>query len=106
MFLTDSFFSTFVFSMVPEMLQKCVLYILPDKLNQDKLEEHLERQRSKLGCNENPNLKEYGETELKLQVAKSVSIRAIRSNTRGKHCDDEEQIDITDTTMLPKRKNK
>ena len=88
------------------MLQRGVLYILPDKLNQDKLEEHFGRQRSKLGCNENPNLKEYAKTELKLQDAKSVSIRVKRGNTRGKHRHDEEQIDITDTTMLPKRKKK
>ena len=86
------------------MLQRGVLYILPEKLNKDKLKENFGRQRSNLGCNENHSLKEYGETELKLQIAKSVSVRVMRGNTRAKHRDDEKQIDMTDTKMLPKRK--
>ena len=88
--------------LVRELLSKGALFVLPDKVNQDKLEEHFGRQRSRLGGNENPTLKEYGETELKLQVAKSSSIRVMRGNTRGRSRDDDvDTIDINDQTMLP-----
>lgn len=91
--------------LVPLMLRNGAKYVLPDKLNQDPLEEHFGRQRMKGGSNENPNLQDYQYTEMKLQVAKSTAIKVMRGNTRGRK-DDYQKIDIHDMTPLPKRQKK
>lgn len=87
--------------LIPQLLKNGVKYVLTDKFNQDCLEEHFGRQRSKLGGNDNPTLMQYGETELKLQVAKSDSIHVFHGNTSGRQ---KSKIDITDNTPLPKRR--
>lgn len=79
-------------------------YVSSDKFNQDPLEEHFGKQRSRGGSNENPSLKEYMDNERKLLVAKSEMIRVMRGNTRGRQ--EEQTIDITDDRLLPKRKKK
>lgn len=82
------------------LLQRDVHFILTDKLNQDPLEEHFGRQRSRLGGSDNTTLQQYGESELKLQVAKSGLITSIKGNSRGRK---EERVDIHDMTPLPKK---
>ena len=74
-------------------------------MNQDPLEEHLERQRACAGASDNPKLEQYAQNEKKILVAKSESIRVMRGNTRGPQGDGK-QIDIHDNTPLPKQKKK
>ena len=49
-------------------------YVLSDKFNQDPLLEHFGKQRSRVGSNENPSLREYLNNERKFLVAKSEMI--------------------------------
>ena len=57
-------------------------------------------QRSRDGANENPDLRQYGYNELKLQITKSNLIRAM-GNTKGrKHDDTNFRID---NSSLPKK---
>ena len=79
-------------------------YVLSDKFNQDPLEEHFGKQRSRGGSNENPSLKEYMDNERKLLVAKSEMIRVVRGNIRGRQ--EEQTINITDDRLPLKRKKK
>ena len=79
-------------------------YVLSDNFNQDPLEEHFGKSRSRGGSNENPSLKEYMDNQRKLLVAKAEMIRVMRGNTRGRQ--EEQIIDITDDRLLPKRKKK
>ena len=89
--------------MVPKLLKiDGVKYILSDKLNQDSLEEHFYRQRSRGGANENPTLEEFRFNETKLQICKSDMIQAM-GNSKGKNRD-KTKFDIHDTSSLPKKR--
>lgn len=77
--------------------------MLTDRFNQDPIEEHFGKQRSRLGGCDNPNLQQYGDSEKKLQVSKDYKIVSMKTgNTSGRK--EKPKIDITDTTPLPKRK--
>ena len=92
--------------LIPSLLRsRDVNYVLTDKFNQDPLEEHFGKHRSKLGGCDNPTILQYGETERKLQVAKSDSIIVMRGNTSGRSSVTR-KIDITKSAPLPKRKKK
>jgi len=89
--------------LVPALLQlDGVEYFLSDKLNQDPVEEHFSKQRSRCGGVDNPNLEQYMYTERKLVVAKSDLVMSLRGNTRGRVRD--RQIDLDDNRTLPKKK--
>ena len=90
---------------MPFLLESGGQFVLSDKFNQDPLEQHFGRQRIKLGCNENPMLSDYMYNELKLQVAKANMVKIMKGNTRGRN-DNKTLIDITDTTLLPKRQKR
>ena len=61
--------------MAKQLLSKDgVGYVLSDKFNQDPLQEHFGKQRSRGGSNENPSLREYMNNARKLLVAKSEMI--------------------------------
>ena len=92
--------------LVRVLLQEGMVYILSDKLNQDSLEEHFGRQRQKGGGNQNPTVEEYGQNEVKLQVAKSQAVRVMRGNTRGKERDNNSYVKIDDVSSLAKRQKK
>ncbi|XP_047144721.2 uncharacterized protein LOC124818209 [Hydra vulgaris] len=78
------------------------LYFLSDKLNQDSVEEHFGRIRSRGGANENPTAYEYGLLNRKVIVVKSDLLKVIRGNTRG--CIREELVfDVNDNRELHKR---
>ena len=88
--------------MIPALLTiPGVKYFLTDKTNQDVVEEHFFRQRSRGGANDNPSFLEYQRNELKLQVCKTGMIRAF-GNTKGKQRQ-EQRININDTSSLPKK---
>ena len=92
--------------MVPKLLAiPGVRCVLSDKLNQDPLEEHFGRQRSRGGANDNPTLEDYGRNERKIQVMKTTMIKVVRGNTRGR-AGDQEPINIHDMSSLPKRQKK
>ena len=78
---------------------------MSDKFNQDPMEQHFGCQRIKVGCNEDPMLNDYMYNELKLQVAKANIVKIKKGNTRRRN-DNETLIDVTDTTLLPKRQKK
>ena len=77
------------------------VYLLSEKFNQDPLEEHFSRHRSR-GV-ENPNVEAYMHNEKKIILAKSEMLNVVRGNTRGK-IKEKRKIDINDQTKLPKRK--
>ena len=79
--------------------------LLTDTFNQDPLEKHFGKHRSKLGGCDNPTILQYGETERKFQVAKSDSIIVMRGNTSGR-ASVRRKIDTTKSAPLPKRKKK
>ena len=79
-------------------------HVLSDKFNQDSLEEHFYRQRSRGGANENPTLDEFHFNEKKLQICKSGMIRAM-GNSKGKERE-ETKLDIHDTSSLPKKQKR
>lgn len=86
--------------MVPDLLcQEGISYILSDRFNQDPLEEHFGKQRSR-GV-ENPMLEQYMYNERKILVSKSDMI--IKGNTRGKRRTNVD-LDVNDERELPKRK--
>jgi len=88
--------------LVPQLLSlEGVDYILSDKFNQDPLEEHFGKQRSR-GI-ENPSLEQYMYNERKILVSKSDMI--IKGNTRGRK-NRTVEIDITDDREMPKRSKK
>ena len=61
--------------MAKQLLSKDgVGYVLSDKFNQDPLQEHFGKQRSRGGSNENSSLREYMNNARKLLVAKSEMI--------------------------------
>ena len=68
---------------MPHLLESGGQFVLSDKFNQDSLEQHFGRQGMKLGCNENPMLSGYMYNELKLQVAKTNTVKIMKGNTRG-----------------------
>lgn len=85
--------------MVPDLLrQEGISYILSDRFNQDPLEEHFGKQRSR-GV-ENPTLEQYMYNERKILVSKSDMI--IKGNTRGKRRTNAD-VDVNDDRVLPKR---
>ena len=93
-FLVRSFIN-----LVPDHLrQERISYILSDRFNQDPLEEHFGKQRSR-GV-ENPTLEQYMYNERKILVSKSDMI--IKGNTRGKRRTNA-GVDVNDDRVLPKR---
>ena len=62
-------------------------FLLSEKFSQDPLEEHFGRQRRRGGSKDNPNLAEYGQQEMRLNVMGENMIRNIKGNTRGKDRD-------------------
>ena len=78
-------------------------FLLSEKFSQDPLEEHFGRQRRRGGSNDNPNLAEYGQQEMRLNVMGENMIRNIKGNTRGKDKEDC-KIDINDFKNTPKRR--
>ena len=77
-------------------------YFLSDRLNQDPVEEHFNKQRSSDAGSEMPLLQSYGYNKRKVIVSKSDMIQVMHSNTRGS-IRDEEEIDIHDDRSLPKK---
>ena len=89
--------------MVPELLKlDGVKYFLSDKLNQDPVEEHIFKHRTKGGV-ENPGLEQYMMTERKLIVAKSKMAVAINGSLRGR-TKRKIAIDIDDETTKASKK--
>lgn len=88
--------------LIPELLRiNGVEYILTERFNQDPLEEHFGKQRSRGGGVDNPTILQYMYNERKIIVSKSDMI--IKGNTRGRKRD-ANVIDTSDKTDLPKRK--
>ena len=88
------------------LLQKDgVQFLLSEKFSQDPLEEHFARQRRSGGCNENPNLVQFGQQEVVLNVVKSDLISDLRGNTQGRP-DNRQPLDITDVRLPKKRPSK
>ena len=79
-----------------------VKFILSEKFSQDPLEEHFGKQRRKGGCNDNPNLVEFGRQELGINVMRSEMLRDIKGNVRGADRG-KVKIDINDTRSLPRK---
>lgn len=82
-----------------------VSYFLSDKLNQDPVEEHFSRHRTRGGGVDNPTLEQYMLMERKLVVAKSDLVVSLRGNTRGR-LKNKAVVDVTDERTLPKKKKK
>lgn len=82
-----------------------VNYFLSDKLNQDPVEEHFSRHRTRGGGVDNPTLEQYMLMERKLVVAKSELVVSLRGNTRGR-LKNKTVVDVTDERTLPKKKKK
>ena len=59
-------------------------HFLPDKLNQDPLEEHFRMVRSGGGASDNPTQGRFGQTNRKTVLVKSDMIQVSRGNTRGR----------------------
>ena len=96
LFLVRSFLG-----LIPELLRiDGVKYVLTDRFNQDPLEEHFGKQRTKGGGVDNPTILQYMYNERKIIVSKSDMI--IKGNTRGRKRD-AVVIDTTDQKELPKR---
>ncbi len=80
-----------------------VCFLLSEKFSQDPLEEHFGRQRRKGGCNDNPNLLEFGRQELAINVMKSEMLKITAGNCRG--ADHEKiKLDIHNAEPLPCKK--
>lgn len=79
-----------------------VEYVLSEKLNQDPLEEHFGKHRSKLGGSDNPTLQQYMQSEKKIIVGKSHVLTTLRGNTRGK-LRSISDVNVEDEEPLPKR---
>ena len=56
---------------------------MSEKFSQDPLEEYFGRQRRKGGCNDNPNLIEFGRQWLAINVMRSEMLHLIAGNARG-----------------------
>ena len=96
LFLVRSFLG-----LIPELLRiDGVNYVLTDRFNQDPLEEHFGKQRTRGGGVDNPTILQYMYNERKIIVSKSDMI--IKGNTRGRKRD-AVVIDTTDQKELPKR---
>ena len=78
-------------------------FLLSEKFTQDPLEEHFAKQRLRGGCNENPDLVQFGSQELVLNVMSSGLIKELRWNTRGRNRDGD-TLDIHDMRQLSKKK--
>lgn len=97
--------SSFI-DLAKELLQiEGVSFVLSEKFSQDPLEEHFGRQRRRGGCNDNPNILEFGRQELSINVIRSEMLRDIKGNTRGA---DREQtkLQIHEVGPLPRKSNK
>lgn len=82
-----------------------VKYFLSEKLSQDPLEEYFQKQRSRLGANENPTSYDFGRNFVALDVAGSSLVKNNRGNTRGAQRDGP-AFDVADMRSLPRRKKK
>ena len=78
---------------------------LPDKLNQDPLEEHFGMVRSGGGASDNPTQERFGQMNRKIVLVKSDMIQVTRGNTRGR-VRENVAIDVHDERQLPKRPEK
>ena len=91
-----------IIELVPTLLRiPSVDFIMTDKLNQDPLEEHLGKHRSKLGGADNPTVENYQYTERKLILAKGHAIQSLCGNTRGRIR--KQELDLGETVPLKKR---
>lgn len=89
--------------LVPLLLKmNGVDYFLSEKLNQDPVEEHFGKHRSKLGGSDNPTLQQYMQSEKKIIVGKSSILTSLTGNTRGKLR--EEKVNVVDEAPLRKRR--
>lgn len=89
--------------LVPTLLKiDGVDYILSEKLNQDPLEEHFGKHRSRLGGSDNPTIQQYMQSEKKIVIAKSTMLTSLRGNTRGK-LREPANLEVDDETPLQKR---
>ena len=80
-----------------------VNYLLSEKFSQDPLEEHFSKQRRRGGCNENPDLYQFGKQEVFLNVMNSSLLTELRGNSSTRQVD-LPKLDATDTRKLPKKK--
>ena len=80
-------------------------FFLPDKLNQDPIEEHFGRIQGASGASDNLILEQYGYRNRKIIVTKSKLIHVTKDNTRGR-VRENIQVDIHDERKLPKRPKK
>ena len=89
--------------MIPDLLNTGeIKFILTNRFNQDVLEQHFGKQRSKLGGVENPTVGQYGDSEKRFQAAQDESVRGPRTgNVSWKR--NARQLDINDTTPMAKR---
>ena len=91
---------------VPHVLElHGVDHFLSDKPNQDPVEEHFGRIRSRGGGNDTPTLEQYGYMNQKVIVAKSEMIQVTKGNTRGR-VKENIKVDVHDERQLPKRQKK
>ncbi|XP_066914209.1 uncharacterized protein [Clytia hemisphaerica] len=59
-------------------------YILPDKFNQDPVEENFSKQRMRCVGSDNPTMLQYSQNERKIMLLKSDILRVVTANTRGR----------------------
>lgn len=63
------------------MINKGAKFVLTNHLNQDKLEQHFGKIRSLAGACDNPNTKQYGENNIKINVLRQFVKAPINGNT-------------------------
>ena len=80
-------------------------FILSEKFSQDPLEEHFAKQHLREGCNDNPDLSQFGNQELILNVMSSGLIKELRGNTRSANRN-EQPLDVHDMRQLPKKRTR
>uniref|UniRef100_A0A7M5VCI7 Transposable element P transposase n=1 Tax=Clytia hemisphaerica TaxID=252671 RepID=A0A7M5VCI7_9CNID len=81
-------------------------YILPDKFNQDPVEENFSKQRMRCGGSDNPTMLQYSQNETKerkIMLLKSDILRVVTANTRGR-IQPVQSADYDLNEPLPKRK--
>ena len=78
-------------------------FLLSGKFKLDPLEEHFAKQRQQGGCNENPNLYQFGKKEIFLNVMNSSLLIDLRGNSSTR-IEDAPAVDAADTRQLPKKR--
>ena len=75
-------------------------FLFSEKFTQDLLEERFAKQRRQRGCNENPDLYQFGKQEIFLNVMNSRLLTDLRSNSATT---DAPAVDATDSGQLLKK---